>query len=41
MAQAGHLDHKDTCDSLTLLGKEILPRLQELNQPGAAEVAAA
>jgi alkanesulfonate monooxygenase SsuD/methylene tetrahydromethanopterin reductase-like flavin-dependent oxidoreductase (luciferase family) len=41
MAQAGYLDHNDTCDSLKLLAKEIMPRLQDLKQPGAAEVAAA
>ncbi len=37
MAQAGFLNHEDTCDSLTLLAKEILPRLKEFKQPGAAE----
>jgi alkanesulfonate monooxygenase SsuD/methylene tetrahydromethanopterin reductase-like flavin-dependent oxidoreductase (luciferase family) len=41
MAQGGFLDHKDTCDSLTLLAKEILPRLKEFKQPGTASVAAA
>jgi alkanesulfonate monooxygenase SsuD/methylene tetrahydromethanopterin reductase-like flavin-dependent oxidoreductase (luciferase family) len=40
MAQGGHLDHKDTVDSLTLLGKEIMPRLKELKQPVPAAVAA-
>ncbi len=28
MCQAGHLSHEDTVDSLTLLAKEVLPRLQ-------------
>jgi hypothetical protein len=41
MAQGGFLDQKDTSDSLPLLAKEILPRLKELKQPGAASVAAA
>ncbi len=41
MAQAGFLDHKDTVDSLTLLAKEILPRLKEYKQPAATQVAAA
>ena len=40
MAQGGHLDHKDTVDSLTLLAKEIMPRLKELKQPVPAAVAA-
>ena len=40
MAQAGFLDHKDTVDSLTLLAKEILPRLKEYKQPAPAQVAA-
>ena len=41
MAQAGHLDHEDTADNLTLLAKEVMPRLQEFKQPAAAETAAA
>jgi alkanesulfonate monooxygenase SsuD/methylene tetrahydromethanopterin reductase-like flavin-dependent oxidoreductase (luciferase family) len=41
MAQAGFLDHNDTVDSLTLLAKEILPRLREYKQPVAAQIAAA
>jgi alkanesulfonate monooxygenase SsuD/methylene tetrahydromethanopterin reductase-like flavin-dependent oxidoreductase (luciferase family) len=41
MAQAGFLDHKDTVDSLTLLAKEIMPRLKDYKQPETAEVAAA
>ena len=40
MAQAGFLDHKDTVDSLTLLAKEILPRLKEYKQPVVEQVAA-
>ncbi len=41
MAQAGLLDHKDTVDSLTLLAKEILPRLKDYKQPRLAQIAAA
>ena len=41
MAQAGHLDHEDTVDNLTLLAKEVMPRLKEYKQPVAAETAAA
>jgi hypothetical protein len=41
MAQAGYLDHEATVDNLTLLAKEVMPRLQELKQPIAAETAAA
>ena len=41
MAQAGFLDHTDTVDSLTLLAKEILPRLKEYKQPVAEAIAAA
>ena len=41
MAQAGHLNHKDTVDSLTVLAKEIMPRLKEYKQPVVKEVAAA
>ena len=41
MAQGGHLDHKDTCDSLTLLAKEIMPRLKEMKQPQPAQKIAA
>jgi alkanesulfonate monooxygenase SsuD/methylene tetrahydromethanopterin reductase-like flavin-dependent oxidoreductase (luciferase family) len=40
MAQAGFLDHKDTVDSLTLLAKEIMPRLKEYKQPSRAQMAA-
>src|SRR5688572_24447217 len=40
MAQGGHLNHKDTCDSLTLLAKEIMPRLKEFRQPQPAAIAA-
>ena len=29
MGQAGFLNHADTCDSLTLFAKEVLPRLRE------------
>jgi alkanesulfonate monooxygenase SsuD/methylene tetrahydromethanopterin reductase-like flavin-dependent oxidoreductase (luciferase family) len=41
MAQAGYLDHEATADNLTLLAKEVMPRLKELKQPAAAETAAA
>ena len=41
MAQAGYLDHKRTADNLTLLAKEVMPRLKEFKQPVAAETAAA
>lgn len=41
MAQAGLLNHADTADSLTLMAKEIMPRLKEYKQPVAAQIAAA
>jgi alkanesulfonate monooxygenase SsuD/methylene tetrahydromethanopterin reductase-like flavin-dependent oxidoreductase (luciferase family) len=41
MAQGGRMNHQDTCDNLTILAKEILPRLKELKQPEPAAVAAA
>src|SRR5919198_5516295 len=41
MAQGGFLDHKDTVDSLTLMAKEILPRLKEYKQPTVAPQVAA
>ncbi len=41
MAQAGFLDHADTVDNLTLLAKEIMPRLKEHKQPMGAKIAAA
>jgi len=40
MAQAGHLNHADTVDQLTLMAKEVMPRLQELKQPMMAQTAA-
>jgi alkanesulfonate monooxygenase SsuD/methylene tetrahydromethanopterin reductase-like flavin-dependent oxidoreductase (luciferase family) len=40
MGQAGHLNHADTVDNLTLFAKEVLPRLQAYKQP-VAEMAAA
>jgi len=40
MAQAGFLTHADTVDSLTLMAKEIMPRLKEYKQPTVAQVAA-
>jgi alkanesulfonate monooxygenase SsuD/methylene tetrahydromethanopterin reductase-like flavin-dependent oxidoreductase (luciferase family) len=33
MGQAGHLSHQDTIDSMTLFGKEVLPRLQAAHAP--------
>jgi alkanesulfonate monooxygenase SsuD/methylene tetrahydromethanopterin reductase-like flavin-dependent oxidoreductase (luciferase family) len=42
MAQGGHLNHADTCDQLTLMAKEVMPRLKEYKQPApAAKTAAA
>ena len=41
IAQAGFLSHADTVDSLTLMAKEIIPRLKEHKQPEAAQNAAA
>ena len=35
-AQGGHLDHKDTCENLRLLAKEVYPRVQHLNASRAA-----
>jgi alkanesulfonate monooxygenase SsuD/methylene tetrahydromethanopterin reductase-like flavin-dependent oxidoreductase (luciferase family) len=40
MAQGGHLNHTDTADQLTLMAKEVMPRLKEYKQP-VAEIAAA
>jgi hypothetical protein len=40
MAQAGFLSHADTVDSLTLMAKEIMPRLKDYKQPEAAQTAA-
>ena len=39
MAQAGHLSHADTVDNLTLLAKEVMPRLKEYRQPQAVAAA--
>jgi alkanesulfonate monooxygenase SsuD/methylene tetrahydromethanopterin reductase-like flavin-dependent oxidoreductase (luciferase family) len=41
MAQAGFLSHEDTVDSLTLLAKDVMPRLKDYKQPVAAQIAAA
>ena len=41
MAQGGFLDHVDTVDNLTLLAREVMPRLKEYKQPAPAETAAA
>jgi hypothetical protein len=41
IAQAGFLSHADTVDSLTLMAKEIMPRLKEYKQSEAAQNAAA
>jgi alkanesulfonate monooxygenase SsuD/methylene tetrahydromethanopterin reductase-like flavin-dependent oxidoreductase (luciferase family) len=40
MGQAGFLSHADTVDSLTLFGKEVLPRLKTYPQPAVTAVAA-
>jgi hypothetical protein len=32
MGQAGFLSHDDTVDSMTLFGKDVLPRLQARQQ---------
>ena len=40
MGQAGFLSHADTVDSLTLFGREVLPRLKAYPQPDAAGNAA-
>ena len=40
--QGGFLDHKDTVANITLFGKEVMPRLRELNpEPKRASTAAA
>jgi hypothetical protein len=41
MAQGGHLGHAETADQLTLVAKEVMPRLKEYKQPAAAAIAAA
>jgi hypothetical protein len=41
ITQGGSLDHNDTVDSLTLLAKEIMPRLRDYEQPNARRTAAA
>jgi alkanesulfonate monooxygenase SsuD/methylene tetrahydromethanopterin reductase-like flavin-dependent oxidoreductase (luciferase family) len=38
MGQAGELDHADTADSLTLIAKEVAPRLAELSDVPPLEV---
>jgi hypothetical protein len=38
--QAGFLPHEDTVDNVTLLAKEVMPRLQEYRQPGVERIAA-
>lgn len=35
MLHSGALNHADTVDSLTLFGKEVLPRLREYKSPSA------
>jgi alkanesulfonate monooxygenase SsuD/methylene tetrahydromethanopterin reductase-like flavin-dependent oxidoreductase (luciferase family) len=40
MAHAGFLPPADTIDNLTLLAKEVMPRLQEYRQPGVERMAA-
>ena len=40
--QGGFLDHEDTVENITLFGREVAPRLQELTvEPQQAGVAAA
>ena len=39
--QGGHLDHKDTLENIRLFGKEVMPRLRELNPEPAARRSAA
>jgi alkanesulfonate monooxygenase SsuD/methylene tetrahydromethanopterin reductase-like flavin-dependent oxidoreductase (luciferase family) len=41
MAQAGHLTHADTVDQLTLIAKDLMPRLNEYKQPEGPRIAAA
>lgn len=41
ITQGGSLDHNDTVDSLTLLAREIMPRLRDYEQPKARRTAAA
>ena len=41
MAQGGHLSHADTVDQLTLMAKEVMPRLKEYKQPVVTQTAAA
>ena len=40
MGHAGSLSHEDTVDNLTLLAKEVMPRLREYRQPGVERIAA-
>ncbi|HJQ60380.1 MAG TPA: LLM class flavin-dependent oxidoreductase [Vineibacter sp.] len=39
--QGGFLDHKDTVANITLFGREVMPRLRELNAPAARTATAA
>ena len=41
MGHAGFLSHEDTVDSMTLFGKEVLPRLKALQQPDAPALSGA
>ncbi|HEY2135488.1 MAG TPA: LLM class flavin-dependent oxidoreductase [Xanthobacteraceae bacterium] len=41
MGHAGHMNHADTVDNLTLFAREVLPRLKEYKQPAAEAIAAA
>ncbi len=39
--QGGHLDHKDTLENIRLFGREVMPRLRELNPAPSQKQAAA
>ena len=38
MSQAGHMDHKDTVENMTLFSREVLPRLEDFH--ASAQLAA-
>jgi alkanesulfonate monooxygenase SsuD/methylene tetrahydromethanopterin reductase-like flavin-dependent oxidoreductase (luciferase family) len=39
--QGGFLDHQDTVANIALFGKEVMPRLRELNAPASRAATAA
>jgi hypothetical protein len=41
MGHAGYLTHEQTVDNLSLVAREVFPRLKAWTQPNAEEVAAA